>query len=79
MAAATSVGLGLPNLPLAMVPGHVGNQSKEQLRRHIRDVTSGAVIENLLEQPSEAIDDSEPQSRDIVFAGSFDAVESVLL
>ncbi len=74
LAKTTSVGLGLPNLPLAVVPGHVGNQSKEQLRAHIRDVTSGAVITNLLEQPSEAADDSEPQSRDIVFAGSLEAV-----
>ena len=74
LARTTSVGLGLPNLPLAVVPGHVGNQSKEQLRRNIRDVTSDAVVANLLEQPDSVTEDREPQSRDIVFAGSLDEV-----
>jgi len=74
LAKTTSVGLGLPNLPLAVVPGHVGNQSKEQLRRHIHDVTSGAVVTNLLEQPAEAVEDKEPQTRDIIFAGDLDEV-----
>ena len=39
LAASTSVGLGLPNIPVAPVPGHTGVQSKEELRRNILGVT----------------------------------------
>ncbi len=53
-AGATAIGLGMPNLPLALVPGHVGNQSAQELQRNIREATCEAVIANLLEEPSEA-------------------------
>ena len=33
-AKATSIGLGLPGIALALVPGHPGVQSKEELRRN---------------------------------------------
>ena len=46
-AAATSVGLGMPNIPLALVPGHIGTKSKEELRRNVLGVTAQQVIENL--------------------------------
>ncbi|MGZ5227538.1 MAG: UGSC family (seleno)protein, partial [Burkholderiales bacterium] len=39
LAASTSVGLGMPNIPVAMVPGHTGVQSKDELRRNILEVT----------------------------------------
>lgn len=74
VAKTTSVGLGLPNLPLAVVPGHVGNQSKEQLRQNISTVTCDAVVANLLEAPSDVAVDEEPRPRDIVFSGDLDAV-----
>ena len=47
-AAATSVGLGMPNLPVAMIPGHPGAQSLEELRANVRNVTAQQVIDNLL-------------------------------
>jgi len=73
-AATTSVGLGFPNISLALVPGHVGTQSKEELRRNILDITAARVIENLTVAPAAKGDKSEPGARDIVFKGGFKAV-----
>jgi len=49
LAATTSVGLGMPNLPLAMAPGHVGVQSEAELRENVLRVTAAQVIRNLTE------------------------------
>ncbi len=73
-AGTTSVGLGMSNLPLAFVPGHVGNQSAEELQKNISEITCDAVVSNLLEPPSESAIIVEPSPRDIVFAGSFEDV-----
>ena len=73
-AATTSVGLGLPNIPLALVPGHVGTQSKEELRRNILEVTTARVIENLTVAPAAKGEMSEPGAREIIFRGGFKAV-----
>ena len=73
-AGTTAAGLGLPNLPVALVPGHVGNQSTEELRHNIREVTCDAVIANLMTQPSDSAAVVEPTSKDIVFAGTFEEV-----
>ena len=69
-AAATSIGLGLPNIPLSVVPGHVGVQNKEELRHNILEVTLERVIETLTRPPATGMDKSEPGARDIVFKGS---------
>ena len=74
LAAASSVGLGLPNIPVALVPGHVSIQSKEELRRNVLDVTLERVIENLTDLPAAAREQGEPGARDIVFTGGFNAV-----
>lgn len=73
-AAATSIGLGMPNLPLAMIPGHPGVQSLEELRANVTNVTAQQVIENLTKQPEEQVMEAEPGSRDIVFRGTFEEV-----
>ena len=73
-AGTTSAGLGLPNLPLAMVPGHVGNQSEQEMERNVREVTLDAVIANLLKAPADAPAVAEPSPREIVFEGSFEEV-----
>jgi len=73
-AATTSVGLGMPNLPLALVPGHVGSQSKEELIRNVRDVTCDAIVANLLEKPAEATLINEPSPHEIVFTGTFEEI-----
>ena len=73
-AGTTSEGLGLPNLPLALVPGHVGNQSEQEMERNVREVTLDAVIANLLEAPADAPAVAEPSPREIVFEGTFEEV-----
>ena len=75
-AAATSVGLGMPNMPVALIPGHPGAQSLEELRANVRNVTAAQVIENLLKQPTEHRLEPEPGARDIVFRGTFEEVNA---
>ena len=70
-AAATSIGLGMPNIPLAMVPGHIGTKSAEQLKRDVIDVTAQQVIDNLTVQPPPKGKTKEPSARDIVCKGSY--------
>lgn len=73
-AAATCVGLGLPNLQVAKVKGHPGAQSAEELRRNILDATIEQVIANLTQMPAAAKELQEPGAHEIVFRGGFDAV-----
>lgn len=75
-AAFTAVGLGMPNLPVAAIPGHPGVQSDEELARNIADVTFPQIVENLTRQPQAAVLSTEPAQRSVVFAGSFDAVNT---
>jgi hypothetical protein len=73
-AAATSVGLGMPNLPVATIVGHPGAQSSEEIRRFAAEVTAAEVIANLTVQPEEVTFEPEPAEREIVFTGSFEEV-----
>jgi len=75
-AAATSVGLGMPNLAVAMIPGHPGAQSMEELRANVAQVTAQQVIDNLLNEPEAQEQRPEPAARDIVFRGSFEEVNA---
>ena len=54
-AATTSVGLGMPNLPLSEVPGHVDGQTIDELRENVLNTTLAQVIENLTEAPPPAV------------------------
>ncbi len=74
-AATTSVGLGMPNLPLAMVPGHVDVQGSEELKANIARVTLERVINGLTAAPAVVTSlGAEPAPRDIVFTGTFEEV-----
>jgi hypothetical protein len=74
-AATTAAGLGMPNLPSAVVPGHVDVQSAEELDRNVVAVTVDAVIRGLTEAPERARRAAvEPAPLDIVFDGTFDEV-----
>jgi hypothetical protein len=75
-AAATSAGLGMPNLPVAVIPGHPGAQSLEELRANTRNVTARQVIDNLLTKPAEQEIIHEPSAREIVFRGTFEEVNA---
>jgi hypothetical protein len=73
-AAATSVGLGLPSMPVALVPSHPDALTKDELRRNTLEVTTEKVIENLMRAGAVAADEAEPAERDIVFSGSFEEI-----
>ena len=73
-AAVTSVGIGMPNIPVAFVPGHIGTKTAGELRRDILDVTAAEVIRNLTVMPDAKTESAEPQPRDIVVKGGFKAV-----
>src|SRR5512141_2355666 len=62
----------MPDIPLALVPGHIGTKSQEDLRRDILETTMQAVIDNLSCAPASAGGDaSEPAAREIVVKGGF--------
>jgi hypothetical protein len=74
-AATTSVGIGMPNLPLAIVPGHVDVQSVEELKANIIRVTLERVINGLTALPAEVTSlGAEPAPWDVVFTGTFEEV-----
>ena len=75
-AAATAVGLGMPNIPLALVPGHIGTQSNEEIERNILDVTLDQVIANLTSSTAAKGDPAEPGPYDVVFRGGLRAVNA---
>ena len=74
LAAASSIGLGMPNLPVARVIGHPGVQSKEMLERNVLEVTLAQVIDNLLKAPKAAGADQEPGARDVIVKGGFQEI-----
>ncbi|HZN24028.1 MAG TPA: UGSC family (seleno)protein [Burkholderiales bacterium] len=74
LAASTSVGLGVPNIAIATVPGHTGVQSKEELRGNILGVTIDEIIDNLTREPETATQETEPGAYDIVVKGGFEEV-----
>ena len=73
-AKATTIGLGLPHLPTAVLPGHVGIHTRAQLRENNLGITAAQVIANLTETPAVPLRGSEFGPRDIVFKGDFEAV-----
>jgi hypothetical protein len=73
-AATTATGLGLPGLPVAIVPGHVDVQTREELRANVLAVTLEAVVQGLTEAPGEVADLAEPDPGEVVFEGTPDEV-----
>ncbi|HSC95629.1 MAG TPA: UGSC family (seleno)protein [Burkholderiales bacterium] len=74
LAAASSIGLGMPNLPVARVVGHPGVQSKEMLERNVLEATLEGVIDNLLKAPKPAGTGEEPGPRDVIVKGGFQEI-----
>jgi hypothetical protein len=72
--ATTAAGVGFPDLPLARLPGHVDVQSREELRDNVLRVTVDAVVHNLTGPLRSTAIEAEPGAMDIVFEGSFDAI-----
>ncbi len=64
----------MPNLPVAVVPGHVDTQPYDELVRNIVQVTVARVIDNLTATPDAAVVAPEPGPIEVVFRGSFEEV-----
>jgi hypothetical protein len=75
LARTSSLGMGMPALGVAMVPGHPDVQSDEELERNVLTVTLDQVIERLTQAMGEGAQAAvEPGPRDIVFEGTLDDV-----
>ena len=70
----TSVGLGSPDLPIAMVPGHPDVQSDVDLANNIVRVTVDQVVRCLTEQHEQLAISAEPDPHAVVFEGTFEEV-----
>jgi hypothetical protein len=73
-AATTAAGLGMPTLPVAIVPGHVDVQTPDELRRNVLGSTVDAVVHGLTVMPEDAVETVEPGPHDVVFEGSTEEV-----
>jgi hypothetical protein len=78
-AKATVVGLGVPNLPWALIPGHPSVQSAEQLRDNVLATTLPGVIASLTQPVTAGEVADEFGMRDIVGSGDFDAVNRLFI
>ncbi|HYF21306.1 MAG TPA: UGSC family (seleno)protein [Ramlibacter sp.] len=76
---ATCAGLGLRGMPLAVVPGHPGVQSQDELRRNTIESVLPAVVANLTQPPTAGAAVAEPRARDIVARGSHAEVNEQFL
>ena len=70
-------GLGIGELPIARIPGHVDGQSDEELAAGIGGVTFADVVRHLTTPVSAAAAGEQPKSGDIVAEGGFDDVNAV--
>jgi hypothetical protein len=75
-AATTSTGLGLPTLPIAIVPGHVDVQTAEELEQNVLGVTVDDVVRGLTIVPDDVTDKEEPGPEDVVFEGTYDEINA---
>ena len=70
----TASGIGMPNLPLAQVVGHVDVQTTDELVSNVVGVTVPAVLKALTEDPPPVASPAEPKPADVVFQGDFDEI-----
>ncbi len=70
----TAAGLGMPNLPMAVYPGHVNFHSVKELENNVKTVMVEQIIKGLTIQPEETKLREEPEPKDIVFEGTFEEV-----
>jgi hypothetical protein len=73
-AATTATGLGLPSLPVAIVPGHVDVQTVDELRANVLGVTVEGVVHGLTAAPEKASELVEPEPGEVVFEGTPDEI-----
>jgi hypothetical protein len=71
---ACSLGLGMPNIPVAEIPSHPNVLNKQDLAENTLRVTVEQVISNLTQTPAVAGQRGEPEPQSVVFKGSHDEV-----
>ncbi len=70
----TASGLGMPNLPFTVHPGHTLLCTDEQVKENAKTLMLDEVIAGLT-KPLEKVEDiKEPDMRDIIFSGTFEEV-----
>jgi hypothetical protein len=69
-------GLGMPNLPYAVHPGHLNLATVEQVQKNAAGIMLDQVIKGLTVQPPEEKSSEEPGLRDSVFRGTFEEVNA---
>lgn len=67
-------GMGMPNLPYAVYPGHVNIATEEEVRENTKSILLDQVVKGLTVQPPDAKPPKEPDLKDIVFQGSFEEI-----
>jgi len=67
-------GMGMPNLPYTVHPGHLNLTTVEQAQKNAAEIMLDQVIKGLTVQPLEAKPPREPGLKDVVFQGSFEEV-----
>ena len=76
-AEAITPGLGVADLPIARVVGHVDGQSFNELQGNIEKITVDEVIKCLVEAPATGEKSKFYSAEEIVLSGSFDQVNTV--
>ncbi|MFC2060854.1 UGSC family (seleno)protein, partial [Chloroflexota bacterium] len=71
---ATASGLGMPKLPMAVIPGNVNIQPIEEMKKNVETTLVDQVIKALTSQPEEERMPAEPKPRDVIFNGTFEDV-----
>lgn len=74
LAKTSALGMGMPGLGLAMLPGHPDVQSGDELERHVMEVTIDHIIARLTQSDTLEQAVEEPAPRSVVFEGSLDEV-----
>ena len=70
-------GLGIADLPVARLVGHVDGQGSDELRRNVETVTVADVLRCLTEMPTPRNEPAPTASDGIVARGSFDEVNRI--
>ena len=74
LAKTSALGMGMPGLGLAMLPGHPDVQSGDELERNVMEVTIDHIIARLTHSDTLEQAVAEPEPRSVVFEGSLDEV-----
>ena len=74
-AKAVAQAMGIKNIAIAEYPGIVAMDSKEELRRKVKEILVKNIITGFTRQVEDTGARVEPAPRDIVFTGSLDEVQ----